>query len=466
MSAIITDNFRRNNAKLFLNDIAGKDSGGTAVTNVNNYYLGIGKSDKWTNAGNVTEDGAGFNVPAPVGSFGDELEVLNNVATFSKLGAANTTLVIPNVIWAASKTYKTYNSYDSSCFNATGTTLPCYATTATGMYLCLANNAGGVTANSPTDISTYIPALGGDNYVWILVQPVSQLGSAFVTDQFIEVSQTALTGSALTASTLYGGLCSTFHIANGGTGYATTATTSAVLRGSDGTGANTTTFSIALTLTIVGGVITAASHGLNLVSNTTIRNLQAASVEITTAAGVGAVIVPVIAPKLGYGHIPSVVMPSFYAGIAVDLVNGISSDNFYTPYRQISIVRNPNTTAATANALRSLTLSGTAPSIEIGGSVLIYDTSDKPLAWADAVSGGSLYFHQNYVSGFREIPASGSFRIAVGGTNFTYTALVASECTADCVFPRIKGDVVFTENRKKIVRSSGQTEKLKIIIQF
>lgn len=475
MSAIITDNFRRNSAKLFLNDIAGQDSKGANVVNANNYYLGIGKSDKWPNAGAVTEDAPGYNVAAPVGSFSDGLEVLNNVATFSKLGASNTTLLIPNVPWASGKTYKAYNSYDSGCFYATGNSLPCYATTATGMYLCLAAGSGS-TVNPPVDTSTYIPAQGGtDNYVWILVQPVSQLGSAFITDQFIEVSQTALTSTPLTNSSAYGGLCSpVFHIVNGGSGYTGTAPV-VTLRGSDATGS--TSYTQVLTATVVGGVITGVVHSLALASWP--KGLQVASVEVTHSTGTGAIIVPVIAPRLGYGHIPAAVMPSWYAGISVDLPDNISLDNFYTPYRQVSIVRNPNTTAVTANALRSLTLAaGHGITSITGANALITDTSANsvPFAVADAIVGDTLYFHQNYTSGFKElVNASTTFRLSTTGTTtYTYTAVNASECTTnvngvvggDGIYARIAGEVVFVENRTKITRSAGQTEKIKIIIQF
>lgn len=466
MSAIITDNFRRNSAKLFLNDIAGA---------TNNYYLGIGKSDKWPDAGAVTEDASGYNVAAPIGSFSDGLEVLNNVATFSKLGASNTTLLIPNVPWASGNRYKAYNSYDSGCFYATGNLLPCYATTATGMYLCLANNSGGLTANTPSTISTYTPFQGADNYVWILVQPVSQLGTAFITDQFIEVSQTALTGQPLSDSTAgQGGLCSpVFHIVNGGSGY--TSTPTARLRGSDAAGS--TVYDVALTVVLQSQVITSVTL-TNTLTTSWPKGLQVASVEITGGGGSGAVIVPVISPRLGYAHIPAAVMPSWYAGISIDLADAIGSDNFYTPYRQVSIVRNPNTTAATANALRSLTLpAGHAIPAITGANALITDsTTGVPFAVADAIVGNTLYFHQNYTSGFKELPnSSTTFRLSTtGSTNHTYTAVNASECInsvngvvgGDGIYARIAGEVVFVENRTKITRSAGQTEKIKIIIQF
>lgn len=478
MSAIITDNFRRNSAKLFLNDIAGQDSRGGAIisTNVNRYYLGIGKSDKWPDAGAVTEDAPGYNVAAPVGSFSDALEVLNNVATFSKLGASNTTLLIPNVPYASGNRYKAYNSYDSSCFYATGNLLPCYATTAIGMYLCLANNSGGLTASPPSTISTYTPLQGADNYVWILVQPVSQLGTAFITDQFIEVSQTALTGQPLSDSTAgQGGLCSpAFHIVNGGSGY--TSTPTARLRGSDAAGS--TVYDVALTVVLQSQVITSVTL-TNTLTTSWPKGLQVASVEITGGGGSGAVVVPVISPRLGYAHIPAAVMPSWYAGISVDLADAIGLDNFYTPYRQVSIVRNPNTTAVTANALRSLTLSTPHGITSItGANALITDINGVPFAVADAIVGNTLYFHQNYTSGFKELADSGTFRLSTtGDTNYTYTAVNASECNeavlangsiagGDGIYARIAGEVVFAENRKKITRGTGQTEKIKIIIQF
>jgi hypothetical protein len=485
MSAIITDNFRRNNAKLFLTDIAGTDPRGIALgtpANVNRYYLGIGKSDKWADgASGVTEDSSAYNIAAPVGSFSDTLEVLNNVATLTKLGASNTTLVIPNVAYASGNRYKAYNSYDSSCFYATGTTLPCYAISGAGMYLCLRAGTGTTSAQPAT--TTYVPFSGSDGYVWIYVQAVSQAATAFITDQFIEVSQTPLTSTPLTDSAAYGGLCSSnFHVVNGGSGYVAGSTTTAVLKGSDGVGG--VTFNVTLDYTVVGGAIATVTLSNPTTPTSWPKGLIVASVEIaSTSGGTGAVVVPVIAPKNGYGYIPSAVMPSWYAGIAVDLANDISTDNFYTPYRQISVIRNPNTTAATANALRYLTLAGSVPSIDANTNTLIYDgTTNKPFAVADVVNtsgGNKLYFHQNYISGFSEIASAGTFRIIPGtsGTLYNWNAVTASECNeavlanglisgGDGAHARIAGEVVFAENRRKITRSSGQTEKIKIIIQF
>ena len=483
MSAIITDNFRRNNAKLFLNDIAGTDPRGSAInaTNVNRYYLGIGKSDKWADSAGVTEDSSAYNIAAPVGSFSDSLEVLNNVATLTKLGASNTTLVIPNVAYTSGNTHKAYNSYDSSCFYATGSALPCYAVTATGVYLCLAAGAG-TSTYAPT-ASTYAPEYKIDGYVWIFVQSVSTAATAFITDQFIEVSQTPLTSTPAADSATYGGgLCSSkLHVVNGGSGYANgTSAALAVLKGSDGTGG--VTFTVALNSIVVNGAITSVTLTNPTAPTAWPKGLIVASVEIT-GTGTGAVVVPVIAPKNGYAYIPSAVMPSWYAGIAVDLANDISADNLYTPYRQISVIRNPNATGPTANALRHLTITGSVPSIDTNGYTLLYDgTTGKPFAVADVVntsSGNKLYFHQNYISGFSEIPSSGSFRLTSGtsGTVYNWNAVITSECSeavlangsianGDGVYARIAGEVVFAENRRKITRSNGQTEKIKIIIQF
>ena len=77
MSAIITENFRRNNTRLFLNDIS--------IPTIGKYYLGIGKQDRWSDS----EEDLGFVTPDAVGTRADELEVLNNLSTLVSLNALN-----------------------------------------------------------------------------------------------------------------------------------------------------------------------------------------------------------------------------------------------------------------------------------------------------------------------------------------------------------------------------------------
>jgi hypothetical protein len=604
MAAIITDTFRRNNAKLFIGDIANRfntdhlghydslvsdgDATDGVIVHRNKYYLGVGKSDKWS----TLEDSSNFTIPSPVGSFSDNVEVLNNLATLTLLGPSNTSIVIPNVPWAVGNIYRAYSSYDSSCFYsatiANVAYLPCYVTIPDdGIYMCLKSPGTATTSASiPSDpTSTYAPIATADGYIWVLVQKFTGFAVEFITDQFVEVRRTSLENSTLeTCRLASGGLVTGFNVVNGGT--YTGGTPTAWLRGTDGLsytgltsetthsftagiktfvtnlvasatafdvgqtvkivnrsnetaymtgtissftstnltinvtsiqpgslgspntwrfdiqsvtgsggGAKDSSFELALNVTMSGSAIASVSLPVgsfptNISPTTSFpKEFLAASVEIRTANGVvqtsPAQIIPTVTPFNGLGYNPSDVLPSWYAGISVSLNSDINSDNFYTPYRQISIIRNVNASnQITVNALRSLTLNGSnIPTIDVNSNVVMTDSNGRPLAiadYAETVSGvKKIYFHQNSTTGYREMPAPTNSAAAVfkiGSTSYSYTSINQSELskiTTDIHGNILNyngysyvGEVVFAENRKKVTRSINQNEKIKIIIQF
>lgn len=627
MAAIITDTFRRNNAKLFISDIANRfntddlghfdslisnDSltpiGGviSPVVHANKYYLGIGRSDKWPDMGLIGEDALNFTIPSPLGSFSDNIEVFNNLATLHLLGPTNTSIVIPAIPWSAGSVYRAYDSYDSSCFySAPGGVLPCYVTVPDdGIYMCLRSPGTATTINSlPLDItSSYSPIATADNYVWVLVQKFSNFALEFITDQFVEVRRTALesdpitfTGALTDCRNASGGLVTSFKIVNGGTytggiptvwlrgtdglsydnltsstpyAFATTlptthvfttnivasatafsvgqtvriintsvidnssyaqgiitaftgtqltvniteksdtatgtpATWKFVVQGVPNTGGSKTdaTAPLQLTVTMTGDTISAVSLPVGSYPTPAFPNtlfpkgFLATSCEIRLPAGVTettkAQIIPLMTPFNGLGYNPSDVLPAWYAGISVSLNGNItqpgdtSPDNFFTPYRQISIIKNANASnQITVNALRSLTLTTAPPqNFDVNSNVVMTDTNNLPLGIVDYVEtiGGvsKIYFHQNSIVGYREMPTPTSSQpatIKIGPTQYSYNAINQSELsniTTDIhgnplIFNGYPyyGEVIFVENRKKVVRAMNQNEKIKIIIQF
>ena len=105
MAAIVTDTFRRNNARSFISDILD-------VTN-NNYYVGIGKSDKWI----VDEEILNVSdIPVPRGVPSDDTNIKSNLVTLIKVTDKNAKVVIPHVKWQVGKYYKAYNPTDPQCF--------------------------------------------------------------------------------------------------------------------------------------------------------------------------------------------------------------------------------------------------------------------------------------------------------------------------------------------------------------
>ena len=461
MAAIVTEHFRRNNALSFLNDI--KD------TQNNNYYLGIGKSDKWaTNETSLTLD-----IPFPTGTYADEVDILSNLISCVKINQSNTTLVIPNVQFNIGSKYKVYSPYDLDCFYPTssvnGTTNPCYASLDDKIYLCLANNGGGVTSVAPTS-TDYRAIKNSDGYVWILVDASSKL---FSTNQFIGVaSGTAEVSLINNIKNDGGGLLYGFSVKNGGTGYAgvTSATFTATQE------ENPDLIEFTCDVTVVDGVITAVSLPSDY-DYTDTNSKKILGGTFTIGTGSGAVIVPHIAPPFGFAYEPSRTLPAWYAGVAVNAVDSISGDGFYIPYRQISIIKNLEYNAElissensvdTLGALRYLVISS-APAVTTQVGDIISFGSSITKAYFDTyaavdVNGDTehrIYFHQNSMTGFGNIPSSGTFTNTTSpSTAIGYSSVQEGE------YIQQSGDVVFTENRRPISRQSGQTEEIKIIIQF
>lgn len=463
MSAIITESFRRNSAQLFLNDII---TTGDSTTAGPAYYVGIGKSDAW----DVNEEQPTFNVSAARGTAADSLEVMNNLSTLKKITSSAAFNVFPNIAFTPGKKYKAYDPNDDSCFYASGGFLPCFVTTSAGTFLCL------VQGNTLTGAQTSPSTVGGlwgitlstnsDGYIWAFVQPVNSL---FVTEQFLSVGTDLLPDSpeAVSAKNETGGYVYGFSVLNGGVGY--TIQDSFKLVNPDSTAES---YDLTPILDNTGSIVSLSVTGL------TTNQLQfpsLTSVSIVSAAGSGAVIIPKQAPLDGFGYSPKNDLPTWYAALDVSFADDVDGDALYSPYRQISVIKNPkvqdedsgSSYPYTAKATRYLKIaSAPASSISIGDAIKL--SANGPIvAHVDSVSlnenDNRIYFHQNYSSGFTQFTDSMSIYIGPGNTLCT---TVSSNSVKSGEYTIGTGSVLFTENRKKITRSSGQSEQIKIIIQF
>lgn len=344
MSAIITETFRRNNAKLFLGDI---------TTGTNKYYVGLGKSEAWPTIGGVAETSTNYNVPLPTGTAADRIQTLNNLTSLLRVETTRAALVIPNNLLKTGRLFKAYSPYDINSFYPTGTgtiTYPCYLNNGSNIYICL--RAGASYATTLPSITTYGIQTTADGYTWAYVAPLIAGGNAFNTEQFIQISSDKLTGTPKTdALSATGGRLFGFTVVNGGTGYVK-ANTRIFLRG---TRADGIAFDLNLNLTspltsdpyttfnVATGTITSINLPVDI-SNWPVHNLENASIEITNlpgGVGTGAVALPNIAPPDGFGYSPADDLPTWYVGLGVSATGDISGDGFYIPYRQITVLRNP-----------------------------------------------------------------------------------------------------------------------------
>ena len=472
MAAIITDQFRRNSASSVLADI---------LDGVNDYYVGIGKTDSWPANGELEETAPTFSAPLPVGSVAEMKEVRNNLISLLKLDASKSRIIIPNVAWKLDNKHKPYAANDNTCFTPTTvgsvTTYPCYAIADSKIWLCLLSDGSGLN-NIPVSQSLYTKYTASTGYTWIAIANIENIVDVpFNTDQFIAVkldpTQYA-SGAGQTTNNATKGHVYGFTIANGGTDY--TSNPTAFLIG-DGT-----VSPIPLTITRTGNVIT----GVTFTSTNATTGFNNASVRFSiTGGGSGAVIIPNIAPIEGFG--PTILnnLPTWFLGLAANfdgklLDGGVTDadiDAQLLSYRQISVIKNPTITSTSpdtitsADALKYLTITGSISSINAAVGDTITQTGSGVTAKAffdsyiyDSSTGiGKLYYHQNDSSevNYAGFTSTGQIYINnVTATQYSYSSVIESE------YIHNTGEVLFLENRRPISRNENQKEEIKLVIQF
>ena len=211
MSAIITNQFRKNSRELFINDI------GDVTTD--DYFIGIGKSEPWPTINNVEETDLAYSVPLPTNTINEKKDVLKNL--FSLLKVQETFSVIPRNEWVRGRVYKVYDPYDPNVFNyeTVGNTAyyPCYMTHDDKIFVCLNNDNNTASTTNITETTYHDPIILSDGYVWAYVCEVNN-NSNFYTDQFIDVPNDITDQTDITSSlNATGGLVYGFKIIDGGT---------------------------------------------------------------------------------------------------------------------------------------------------------------------------------------------------------------------------------------------------------
>jgi hypothetical protein len=452
MAAIITDDFRRNAAQLLVSDV---------TTGGSNYYVGVGKSDAYDpdSAGLAETDGS-FSLPVPAASRAEELEVLNNLATLSKVGTNSAFRVMPRVYYQASKRYKVYDPNDANCFFAEtidgNEYEPCYViNTDLEVFICLKND--GTTTSNNDDVPTMTATLNDifgasesrknnglittadDDFRWAYVCTLNR-DSGFFTTQFAAIGNSgssAVDNPALTAysgsnhpSETSGGLIYGFKVIDGGAGYsAGDLTVNCTGLKTDGTGGDNTDLvqfnqSITCTITVDGsGTITQCVTKLSSSQINTTNILGVVSANAVAASG-AAILEPMILPLEGVGTNNLKLLPSYYCGIRANFEDDLGGDGLIIPFRQVSLLKDPSlssgdTPSATssyaagdaAKGLRYVACSASLPADLATGDILfdavgngtnstVQDaiTNEDPIAIFDHLdtTNNRLYYHQNF----------------------------------------------------------------------
>ena len=419
MAAIITDHFRRNQARLLVNDIKASASGSFSDTESsgtggvgaypyrgnNRYAIGLGKSDSWPNAGSVSEGDAGFVVPAPTGIRQDDEDVINNLFTLKDIGGTSVKQMIAKNTWTTGRKYKVYDSGDPDAFYATGDLYPCYATHNNSVYIVLSNTAiengftsviGSTTAPSTPTYGFSDPTQG---YVWCEVAKLDA-NDDLISNQFVPIrkNEELATSDQPDAAERRrtAGLLSHVGVASGGTGYSSNTTITATIVKNNGTVA---TPAISFVPIISGGVIQRVDirdpqnspsdtgsyefwngadksdaelmvilqNGDPLAIADRIKSINFVVADPgpggSAEGGSGALLSGTIAPSTGYAHNAIDILPTWFVGINVDFEG--TEDDVDAPainFRQVSLLKNfvrtddSDGSTNTLGALKSITL--------------------------------------------------------------------------------------------------------------
>ena len=471
MAAIITSNFRTENANNFRDSIINTD---------NSVYLFVGKSDAWSD---VITDNTDTEAPTPLDGIVDTNDAWQNAIAMKRVTSTDVINIIPrhasvssvdvSLDWVSGSTYVAWDDADSDIY-----TKPFYVITDEfKVYKCIRAGSSSSTVK-PTQTNVN-PTLEGDGYLWKYMFTVfTTEATKFLTNFYIPVKTVVIpVGSVIgdlsaDEQTKYAyqndshdqlnGKIYRYVVTNGGSGY--TVAPTPVIKG-DGTGA-------LATATIAGGQVTAitvTTSGAGFNTNAG-SDYNVAFVEFTGGDGTGAAARAVLSPKGGHGSDPVYELGGFYIGIRIRLNGSEGGGDFIVDnsFRQIGLVKNPYdfgtsdlATDTTRAALKGLSFSAHS-GLVIGD--YMEGGSSGAVAFIDSYDAveGIVRYHQNDKTGYDAFELGEAITGHTAGT----ATVDASTGLLDPEVQAFSGNVLFLENRAPINRSAAQIEDIKLIIEF
>ena len=477
MPAIATEALKFNFAELLHTQIIN-------TSDNNHFYVGIGKSDQYDSASDDTIN--------PVRVKRDEQEARYNLESIIKVSETNMTFTVPRNNWISGTVYSAYSDTQIGY-----PIQPYYVITEDQhIYVCLANNrnASGVAQPSTIkpnfateQVGVHEPFKTADGYIWkylyelTVVKVASFLSSGFMPVGVFDSSTATISAEqdqAKIRKTAVPGQVIGVEVIDPGAGYSSTPTLTIT---GNGTGASGT---VTLNGTTVGKidmncVISDSGFG---------RGYDFARATLTGGGtpSKAAILRPILGPSEGFGHDPrrdlkssSIMFTAKPAGAQNDNFSVSTTGTFggQSDFRQITLLKNLDfedsavpgnrveLTDARANRVVTLT---TKPAF-VKDEKITGQTSGTiaHIDHIDSTGGGALriHYHFNHRSDFRHGTFSGS-EVLQGNTSGVF-GTVDSDSQPKLVggaIDRFSGDVLYIDNRSRIIRSASQTEDIKIVL--
>jgi len=496
MAAIITEKFRLNNAKQFVEDV-------TEATSAT--YTFIGRGHAWADDSSP---------PTPVDSPNDEFDAYRNMVALKKIATTDISHAIVRRDWTSGTQYDEYrHNYASGNAASTGATtlwdsLFYVVTDDYNVYKCISNGTADHTAANVStvkpDHTTLATPTETDEYQWKYMYSISASDVIkFVTNDFIPIktmgaqlavaggvdnqagNQDGRLGDAATddgsaqwdvENGAVDGALNKARIVSGGSGYNNATTASIAIRG-DGSGGVCTVTTASGGVTAVTVTTAGSGYTYAYLAN---EDIPGGAGNIPTdGTGSSANIEFIIQPKNGHGADPIEELGGNYVILNSRLEYAEGSGDFPTDndFRQIGVVVNPtnvgsNTlcTATTLKAYKTMEFvsSGfSAPTVDTiirNASTELKTTAVGVVVSVDSSTRIISYLpYPNEAGNFVAFANGNSIYSATStahGTLKSSAALVAEEVA------RHSGDIIYLENRGAVSRASDQIEDIKLIVEM
>lgn len=438
---IITEKYKRDIADLLIQDF---DSAG------NYYFIGIGRSELWNDSDTVI---------SPVNSVAEEMRFRNSLQAVKQI--SDISFVIPRYNWTNGTVYNAYDNqqvgYPSNAYYV--------LTQANQVYICVeqGKNAQGQAVASvvePTATSN-TPFQTADGYTWKFLYSLSALETSrflaanYIPIQFIDSADTSIREQQQEAiqNAAVDGQVLNIVVTDGGSGYASAPAVTII---GDGDSAEATA-------TVSGGAVvkvemTNRGSGYNN-----------ATVQFATGTAKARA---VIGPKGGLGADPR-------ADLRADAImlngrpDGIEGGEFLIDqdFRQVGVIKNikkPTTDsdflASAGSALNYLKFN-TGATAFTDDTFILGGTSGAKGYIDRADSAAGVYYHQNDSTGYASFTIGETLTAQnLAGATVTGSATLNSE--TDATVNRFSGDVLYIDNRSAVVRSAGEIQDIKVVIQL
>lgn len=454
MPAIVTETFRKKLAQDLLTEI--NDNADS-----NEYYIGIGKSDAY----NATD-----TIINPIRCFREEREARNNLQSVKKV--TNASFVIPRYNWASGTIYTGFNDAVAGIPANTYYVL----TEDNQVYICLqqSKNAAG-----QANVSTVKPdfAVAGvnegqafitaDGYTWKFLYSLSATNAAnYLSAGYIPVEKVIwnTTGDSASLSPFQleqlivqrnavSGQILNITLTSGGSGYTSAPTVTITGNGT----------SAAATATISGGSVVKVE--MNNESAALGSGYDYANVSFSGGGGTGAAARIVLGPKSGIGADPREELKATSLMFNIK-PSGTENGDFIidNDFRQITLLRNLQVynsnsrfTATTGRAMSYMKTTVPATSFTID-KLLVGGTSGAK-AYIDDIQDSAIYYHQNENTGFTSFIDGEPLTESDGSGSGTIDS-----ATLHGTVDNFSGEMLYVENRARVIRSTSQTEDIKVII--